>query len=136
MKKHISYIILGCLFAFTIVMQACKREKNVEPQPLAVERFYPNSGKGGTTVTIEGAGFTGRGQMGISFAGKEAALVSVQQNRIVVQAPAEGLTGTITLTDGARTVEVGNYTYQVLSLRQVSPANGPAGSHIRITGEG
>ncbi|MGN7720451.1 IPT/TIG domain-containing protein [Chitinophaga sp. 22620] len=136
MKKHISYIILGCLFAFTIVMQACKREKNVEPEPLAVERFYPNSGKGGTIVTIEGAGFTGRKQMGISFAGKEAALVSVQQNRIVVQAPAEGLTGTITLTDGARTVDVGNYTYQALSLRQVSPANGPAGSHIRITGEG
>lgn len=136
MKKYISYIILGCLFGITIVMQACKREKNVEPEPLAVERFYPNSGKGGTLVTIEGAGFTRREQMEISFGGKEATLVSVQKNKVVVQAPAAGITGIIKLTDGARSVDVGNYTYQALSLREVSPANGPAGSHIRITGEG
>ncbi len=54
--------------------------------------------------------------------GRKPHCVSVQQNRIVVQAPAEGLTGTITLTDGARTVDVGNYTYQALSLRKISPA--------------
>lgn len=136
MKKYISYIILGCLFGFTVIIQACKKEKKVEPEPLAVERFYPNSGKGGTLVTIEGSGFSSRGQMEITFAGKAAGLVSVQKDRIVVQAPGDGLTGIIKLTDGAHTVEVGNYTYQALSLREISPANGPGGSHIRITGEG
>lgn len=133
MKHIITYILLGCL----VLVQACKRDDKVEPEPLKVQGYYPNSGKGGTLVTIEGSGFgKDRSNVKVTFAGKEAVVINAQSDRLVVQAPEDGSTGTIALTMNTSPAEIGKFTYQALSISGIAPANGPAGSHIRISGEG
>ncbi|MCE5177934.1 MAG: hypothetical protein LLF81_02155 [Porphyromonadaceae bacterium] len=55
---------------------------------------------------------------------------------MVVLAPENGQTGAIRVNNGNNAVEVGTYTYQSLSVQRISPVNGPAGTNVRITGEG
>ncbi|KKX49915.1 hypothetical protein L950_0213320 [Sphingobacterium sp. IITKGP-BTPF85] len=50
--------------------------------------------------------------------------------------PTGGNTGKLVLSYNNQIMDVGTYTYQDLSVRQVFPANGPAGSQIRIGGTG
>ncbi|MCQ6957234.1 IPT/TIG domain-containing protein [Mucilaginibacter aquariorum] len=47
-----------------------------------------------------------------------------------------GVTGSIVVKMNNQTLTIGNYTYQELSVQGISPANGAAGTHIRITGAG
>lgn len=137
MKQLINHIIVCCLCSIAILISACKKEKQPEPEPMRVESFYPNSGKDGTLVTIEGSGFpVNRENVKVLFSGKEASLISLQKDKAVVQAPATGTTGVITFMEGDRKTEIGTYTYQALSVQGIFPANGPTGSHIRIRGEG
>jgi len=137
MKQLINHIIVCCLCSIAILISACKKEKQPEPEPMRVESFYPNSGKDGTLVTIEGSGFpVNRENVKVLFSGKEASLISLQKEKVVVQAPATGATGVITFMEGDRKTEIGTYTYQALSVQGIFPANGPTGSHIRIRGEG
>src|SRR5690606_28464135 len=72
----------------------------------------------------------------VEFSGVMAEVFSATSTELVVLAPESASTGKITVKSGSQTAEVGNYTYQSLSVSRISPANGPAGSNIRITGEG
>lgn len=126
------------LLALLVTFNACKKDKEegspkIEPR---VTGYYPNSGKAGTLVTIEGEGFgTSIGDYSAAINGKSADVISVTANSVVVRVP-DGATGNLTLKAGNKPFEVGIYTYQDLSVKNVFPANGPAGAQIRITGEG
>lgn len=136
MKKLIRYFLLLCLFAATVGVQSCRKEKDPVKTPLAVKSFFPNSGNGGTLVTILGSGFNNEGSVKVSFAGKDADIINRQDTVLVVRAPATGGSGAIRVNLGEQSAEAGNYTYQKLSVKQFFPGNGPAGMHIRISGEG
>lgn len=103
--------------------------------PPSVRSFWPNSGKAGTIVTINGAGFN-RKDNEVSFNGTAATIVNVNDTVMTVLAPAGGSSGKLSVKTGGKALEAGTYTYQNLSMRGVSPLNGPAGTNVVIIGEG
>lgn len=141
MKRHITFV-MGTLTAIGLLLaalHACKKEvvEQGTSGPLAVTGFYPNSGNAGTLVTITGSGFADDlNNNTVTFSGVAGEAVALEEGRLVVRAPEGGQTGNIVLNNGAQSVDVGNYTYQSLSISRVDPANGPAGAHIRIYGTG
>jgi hypothetical protein len=131
---------LSCalLCMFLIIFSSCKKDKttasNVE---LQVNNYYPNSGKAGTLVTIEGTGFDSNLQNNsVEFGGIKGDVISTEADKLVVRAPEGGKTGMIKIGNGNKNIDAGKYTYQILTVKRVNPANGPAGSHINIYGEG
>lgn len=135
MQKLTTYLFAACIICLIGVLQACKKDKIAHEVEFKVNSFYPNSGGAGTLVTITGAGFTD-GKATISFAGTDAEVISTADTILVVRAPQKGQSGTITLSNGTKSLNVGEYAYQKLSVQKISPTNGPAGTQIRISGVG
>lgn len=133
MKKYIYLLAL-----LVVTMYACRKDNNETGKPpLSVKSFWPNSGNSGTIVTINGQGFGAKtNDNEVSFGNTEAIVVDVRDTMLTVLAPKDGTTGTISVKVGDKKLELGTYTYQSLSIRSVSPLNGPAGTNISIKGEG
>ncbi|WP_442589418.1 IPT/TIG domain-containing protein [Pedobacter sp. AW31-3R] len=128
-----------CSFAILLLLfAACKKdETEVVRVPLAVTDYYPNSGNQGTLVTVEGTGLSSNiNAVSATFAGTKADVVSATSSAIVLRAPSGGATGDIVMKVNEESVTVGKYTYQDLTITKISPANGSAGTHIRISGAG
>ena len=120
-----------------LVVSGCKKDDKAAPIPVQIKNYYPNSGQGGTLVTVEGEGFLSNiNQYKATIAGAEAEVISATSKSIVVRMPAGGKTGSLLVEIGNKAYEVGQYTYQSLTVSRVFPTNGPAGSQIRISGAG
>lgn len=118
---------------------ACKKhdDRPEKAVALTITEFYPNSGKAGTLVTIEGEGFSARLEGNtVLFGSVPGEVVAVDTAALIVRAPKDGQTGMVTVNNGSQDREAGTYTYQTLSISRIDPANGPRGSHIRIYGAG
>jgi sugar lactone lactonase YvrE len=128
------YFFLGLL----LIVVACKRDNQEElKMTLAVKSFWPNSGKAGTIVTINGTGFAHLAKDNkVSFNGEEAKVADVNDTVLRVIAPEKGTSGKLTVSTGDKQSEAGVYTYQDLTMQGVSPLNGPAGTNISIHGGG
>ncbi|MBC9932121.1 IPT/TIG domain-containing protein [Chitinophaga qingshengii] len=119
-----------------LLLTACKRNKDATAEiPPSIRSFWPNSGKAGTIVTINGGGFS-RKDNEVSFNGTAATVVDANDSVMTVLAPAGGSTGKISVKTNGKELEAGTYTYQNLSMRSASPLNGPAGTNVSIAGEG
>ncbi|NQX42909.1 IPT/TIG domain-containing protein [Pedobacter steynii] len=141
MKLHVKNIMKKGVFGFglvLLVLGACKKDKTeIVKEPLKVTDYYPNSGNEGTLVTVEGTGFSSNpSAVSATFSGTPADVVSATPNAVVLRAPQKGSTGEIVMKVNGETLNIGRYTYQELSVRRISPANGAAGAHIRISGAG
>lgn len=132
--KHTLYIMAALL----LLVAACKKDKQEGNRlPLQVKSFWPNSGNAGTIVHITGTGFGATAEENeVIFNGITARIMDVQDTVITVLAPTEGISGMVSVHAGGSKADAGNYTYQQLSLHGVSPANGPAGTNISISGAG
>lgn len=129
---------ISLMLFFLLFIGACKKDK-VEVPVIAfkIESYYPNSGNAGTLVTIVGEGFgTDLNKYSAAISGKGVEVISATATALVIRMPEGGNTGALTLKYEDRNFDIGQYTYQDLSVKTVFPANGPAGSQIRITGEG
>lgn len=129
MRKYLSLLAVCC-----ILLAACRKNNNNDAVALNVKTFWPNSGNAGTIVTLQGQGLNK--DVTVSFNGTDAKVVDARDSILMVLAPEQGSTGTLVVKAGDRKVELGTYTYQALSLHQVSPSNGPAGTNIAIHGAG
>jgi len=132
-----SFTVLIYLLMFLI--SSCKKgqQENEVQEPFKVESYYPNSGNEGTLVTILGTGFDPSGEhTSVTFSGLRADILSLQKNKIVVRAPKGGKTGAVQVKSGSNQSDIGQYKYQSLSLKEIFPANGSAGAHINIMGQG
>lgn len=129
---------LGVLSLFMLLTVACKKDKTeVARVPLTITDYYPNSGAQGTLVTVEGTGFSNNmDQISATFSGVKADIVSATADAVVMRAPAAARSGAIELKVDGQTINVGDYTYQELSVQTITPVNGAAGTHVRITGAG
>lgn len=125
---------LYLLTAFLILAAGCKRDRHNDAVAMNVTSFWPNSGNAGTIVTLQGQGLSK--DLVVSFNGADAKVLDARDSILIVLAPDNGSTGTLSVKAGDRKVEVGPYTYQALSLHGISPANGPAGTNIVIRGAG
>lgn len=141
MKLHVKNIMKKGVLGFGLVLlilSACKKDKTeIIKEPLKVTDYYPNSGNQGTLVTVEGTGFSNNpSDVSATFSGTPADVVSATATEIVLRAPQKGSTGEIVMKVSGETLNIGRYTYQELSVQRISPANGAAGAHIRISGAG
>lgn len=134
MKKITTYLFSLLLLAAVGMLEACRKNDPPITKPMAVSSFYPNSGNAGTLVTILGTGLPADGK--VMFGDIAADILSQNDTSMVVRAPEKGQTGKLALVAANKTIEIGNYTYQALSVRSFFPQNGPAGMHIRISGAG
>ena len=121
-----------------LLANACKKNERLdESDRLAVSAYFPNSGKAGTLVTIEGTGFgTDLSAVSVLFGEVPADVVSATASGLVVRAPEGGRTGQISVHRGDRSVGVGTYTYQSLSVQSLQPTKAQVGSQVWITGTG
>lgn len=127
------------IFMIVLFTLSCKKDKELKGEqiPFKVDSYYPNSGNEGTLVTILGTGFDTKAEnISITFSGQQADVIAVHEDKIIVRAPKEGKSGMIQMKSGSNHSDVGSYKYQQLSLKEIFPTNGSAGSHIRIMGEG
>ncbi|MCW3466378.1 IPT/TIG domain-containing protein [Chitinophaga nivalis] len=139
MKRILQYPVWGLLFLLLLAATTgCRKKQDSDDTLVAkVLRYYPNSGKAGTLITIEGTGFgTDPGRYTAAISGVSAEVISATANAVVLRAPAKAITGPLTLQYQERSFNIGQYTYQALSVQRVTPLNGPAGSAINISGEG
>ncbi|RBL89444.1 IPT/TIG domain-containing protein [Chitinophaga flava] len=134
MKKIITYLFSLVLMVSIGLMEACKKNDQPIAIPLAVSSYYPNSGNAGTLVTILGTGLSAKGK--VMFGDKAAEMLNFNDTSLVVRAPENGQTGKLTFVTADKTIEIGNYTYQSLSVHGFFPMNGSSGMQIRISGEG
>lgn len=131
----------NCLYGLAIALllvAGCKKDKT-EPviEPVTISDYYPNSGNQGTLVTVLGTGFGNHmSEVSATFGGVDAELVSVTPTAIVMRAPSAAKDGEILMKIGTASFPIGKYTYQELSVQKISPANGGAGTLIRISGAG
>lgn len=125
---------LYLLTAFLVMAAGCKRDQHKDAVAMNVTGFWPNSGNAGTIVTLQGQGLSK--DLVVSFNGADAKVLDARDSVLIVLAPDNGSTGTLSVKAGERKVEVGAYTYQALSLHGISPTNGPAGTNIVIHGAG
>ncbi|WP_025145907.1 IPT/TIG domain-containing protein [Pedobacter jeongneungensis] len=136
--QHKRSLSIGLMLFLMLIIGACKKDKT-EPEAVAfkIESYYPNSGNAGTLVTITGKGFgTDVRQYSATIAGKAAEVISATAEALVIRMPEGGTTGALALKYDTQSFDIGPYTYQDLTITTVLPANGPAGSQIRITGAG
>ncbi|MFL5915038.1 MAG: IPT/TIG domain-containing protein [Gaiellaceae bacterium] len=107
--------------------------------PPTISGFTPNAGQPGTVVTITGANFTGA--TGVTFGGTSAAFSLDSSTQITAAVPSNAATGRISVTTGAGTAVSGG-TFTVSSppvepaptIASFSPASGPPGTAVTITG--
>ncbi len=134
MKKILTYLCSLVLIVSIGLLEACRKNDSPVARPLAISSYYPNSGNAGTLVTILGTGLVAKGK--IMFGDKEAEVLNSNDTSLVVRAPENGTTGKLTFITPDKTIEIGNYTYQSLSVHGFFPMNGSVGMQIRISGEG
>ena len=134
-KIGAAVFMLGLL---TMLYTSCKKEeKEIASLPASVSQYYPNSGNAGTLVNIEGKGFgVDKNKITATIDGKAVDILAVQDDRIVLQIPEGGNSGLIILKVNDEQFEVGQYSYQSLSLQSIFPQKAQAGAEVRLEGQG
>jgi len=105
------------------------------PYPL-VTSFTPSAGKTGDAISIHGKFLTNA--TAISFGGANASSFTVVSDTVITAIVGNGAIGGITVTtpSGSGTLEEFTYIYPAPVVTGFSPASGPAGSTVTITGSG
>jgi hypothetical protein len=134
--RLVSFGILAVSVIASII-SGCKKNDKLAELPVQIKSYYPNSGLGGTLVTIEGENFASNIlQYKAAVGGVAAEVISATKTAVVVRMPATGKTGALSLTVREQAFGVGQYTYQTLSISRIYPNNGTTGTQIRISGTG
>ena len=102
----------------------------------SIASFTPTLGPVGTTVTITGTGF--RGATGVAFGVGQATSFTVDSDtQIRATVPPGAKTGKIQVTaPGGFASSALSFKVTTLSLSSVTPATGPVGTSVTITGTG
>jgi hypothetical protein len=128
------YHLIICLLAITgcAFFTGCKKDSvSPGPAPIVVAQkptissVSPNTGAAGTVITITGTNFrTTATEDTVRFNGLAAAITSATASQLVVNAPAGGTTGNITVTTADGTSSGVNFTY----------TSAPTGPDIYVAG--
>jgi endoglucanase len=107
----------------------------------AMTSFLPASGGSGTVVTITGSGFTGSNSAWVGNA-HDATLKVISDSKVTVTVPADATTGAIGVLNPAHAAftassfTVGATSYPQQNITGFSPASGPKGTVVTISGSG
>lgn len=118
----ISNSVVGAIYVFQNVMS-----------PPTVTSFTPTRAVTGTTITITGTNFLGA--TGVSFGGTPASSFSVVNATTITAVVAAGASGNVSVTTPFGTASAPNFVYALPPrITNVSPASGPIGTTVTITG--
>jgi hypothetical protein len=108
-KKSLGWV---ALLVF-IVLTSCDKDEPIEPlPPPTVESILPTAGVPKMTVTITGNNFsTTASENSVKFNGVQATVLSAKVNELVVEAPAGGTTGLVTVMVGTEIVTGPSFRY-------------------------
>jgi hypothetical protein len=129
-------------FTFINFLTVTKPKLEVkDPTPVAakptIENISPTSGKAGDSVSITGVNYsTVASENEVKFNGVTATVRSASATRLVVTAPQNGTTGTVTLKVKNSDLTTGpNFTYTLPpSFTSLSPTSGKVGDTVIING--
>jgi large repetitive protein len=98
--------------------------------------FSPSSGPVGTSVTLNGTGFTG--VSGVAFKGTSAGYTVNSDSQVTATVPSGASSGPITVsTSGGTATSASNFTViPPPAITGFSPASGPVGTTVTISGSG
>ncbi|PWV49070.1 FG-GAP-like repeat-containing protein [Chitinophaga sp. S165] len=106
---------------------------HVSTQPF-LYAFSPSSGVKGTTVLISGLHLTG--VTAVKFGDAPALSFTVDNDSTITAIVGDGSTGNVSVSSTAGTSAGGEFIYGVVPvIHTVTPATGPVGSSVVITGE-
>jgi hypothetical protein len=101
--------------------------------PPAIASFSPTRAPANTTVTINGANFSGA--IAVSFGGIAASSFNVPNSTTINAVVANGASGNVSVTTPYGTSTLGGFTYiPPPSITSFSPTSGPPGTTVTITG--
>ena len=109
------------------------------PAAPSIASFSPASGPVGTTVTINGSGFTGT--TSVTFGGANAAFSIGSDSLLTATVPANAISGPIGVTaPGGSTTSSSSFSVapaaQAPTIGGISPTSGKAGTRVTISGSG
>jgi RHS repeat-associated protein len=104
---------------------------------VTIDSVSPHGGPTGTQVTINGVGF-GATQGTLSFNGTAATSISSwSDSQVVATIPSGATTGAVKVVNGGVSSNTNVvFTVSTVVVNGVSPASGPGGSQVEITGTG
>jgi IPT/TIG domain-containing protein len=107
------------------------------PAAPSITNFSPTSGPAGTTVTINGSGFTGT--TGVTFGGAAASFSIVSDSQLTAMVPANATTGPIGVTaPGGSTTSAASFTVTTAAsaptISGFTPTSGKVGIPVTISG--
>jgi hypothetical protein len=137
--RILQLVIVGFSFSAFLSIQSCKEEPKEDPEPLTVviTGFEPTKGIVGTVVTISGDNFSTAPEGNtVEFNGVAAVITSATATTIITKVPATATTGKIHLVADKKNVTSVAEFIVVLPpvITSFSPASGPIGSEVIITG--
>jgi uncharacterized protein (TIGR03437 family) len=99
--------------------------------------IFPDSGPIGIEVTITGQGF-GKfisTKNNLVLFGKDSGLVQHWDNRkVIVRVPSKAATGPVTIKNGKKSQQAGNFTVEQPVVKEILPTSAPAGEIVQILG--
>src|SRR5687768_1912226 len=127
MRTLLSMIILSAM-----IFMGCSKSNddnnNPNPSSLTIMSISPDNGPSGTTVTINGTGFsTVAGENTVKFNGTNATVETATTTKLTVKVPIGAGSGAVTVTKGSQTATGPNFTYTVSAVVTTVAGNSDEG---------
>ena len=137
----LKFVSLAVLIGFTFFATSCDDDEGEAAPELTVTSISPDSGGEGTEVNINGTGFsTVAAENTVTLNGKPCQLIVATKTMLKVKIPADAGSGKLQVTVKGRTAETPQFTFipagPVLEIASITPATGPKGTSVVITGTG
>ncbi len=124
-----------------VLAVACNKDDEEAPPELTITSISPDSGGEGTEVNINGTGFSAiASENTVTLNDKACPVIVTTTTLLKVTIPADAGSGNLVVTSRGRTAQSPTFTFVPaepnLTISSISPASGPKGTQVVITGTG
>jgi len=127
------------LLVFLMLQSGCRKEREESAcgnKPIDSTYYYPNSGRPGSILTLEGEDLDAGGDFTVEFASVKAEIISRGSRQILVRVPQGEGKVAVFLVQGAKRTAIGDFTYQSLSVTAIEPNYAIKGKQLKVIGAG
>ena len=130
--------VVFSIVLFVFLFHGCSRKDEPPLIPPTISSIDPDNGMPGTEIKISGTGFgVDIDKVSVTINGVPAVVKSVTETQIVVVIPEDAGSGPVKITVNGVTVTGPSLTFRdKLSIKDIQPKEGPAGTIVAIIGKG